>query len=678
MSRPIFRPSATTQTPVLQRGWAGVFLLSCFAVVLTGCGMGGVVSGPTPGTVTPGAKGVIHGGQNPVGNSAVSLMAVGTAGYGSAPVELSTTTSAPVTGLFTLPSHVCPTPDSLVYVEAVGGDSGTGTNSAIHLAAVLGKCSTVSAATEVDIDEVTTVAAAYALAPFAKLSTLNGLGIGTSATNITGLNNVAGPANNLVDFTTGLARGTNDVAGMVLPTPLMNTLADILAACVNTGNSASTSCLFLDTNTTVNGFVPSDTFEAAISIAQNPGANVTNLLTLSSSTAPFQPTIAASTPPQDFSLAIGYNGSGIATYGAIDVAIDSVGNAWITTFNTTPTLAGLIEITPTGGYPGGAAGFGTTVLAGSVGIDVDQNGLIWVNNANDQQLAAFHPDGSFYASFDNSGDPNGQGIDANGDIWTSAGGTGEDNFQELVKGSGSNYTAGTVYTGASYFGTGICITKDYLFEVAAGIPSQGVGPGVAVLDLSTQAQTAIYPEETAIFSGCAVDHAGNLYVPDNGQIFSGIEVYNAQGALLNSFPMPSPNADYQYFGPQEMAIDGLGNSFLAAYVYDANSGGNTNFPATIAEFSSTGVQIGPMYGYAPTAGVSYPPNPNNNTGLMGLVSPLVTDPGGVAVDGSGNLWLSGVGAGGVPGYVTEVIGIAAPVVTPKAVALTNGTIATRP
>jgi hypothetical protein len=169
-----------------------------------------------------------------------------------------------------------------------------------------------------------------------------------------------------------------------------------------------------------------------------------------------------------------------------------------------------------------------------------------------------------------------------------------------------------------------------------------------------------------------------LYVPDNGQIFSGIEVYNAQGALLNSFPMPSPNADYQYFGPQEMAIDGLGNSFLAAYVYDANSGGNTNFPATIAEFSSTGVQIGPMYGYAPTAGVSYPPNPNNNTGLMGLVSPLVTDPGGVAVDGSGNLWLSGVGAGGVPGYVTEVIGIAAPVVTPKAVALTNGTIATRP
>jgi hypothetical protein len=214
--------------------------------------------------------------------------------------------------------------------------------------------------------------------------------------------------------------------------------------------------------------------------------------------------------------------------------------------------------------------------------------------------------------------------------------------------------------------------------VAAGIPSEGVGPGVAVLNLSTQAQTAIYPELDAIFSGCAVDHAGNLYVPDNGQIFSGIEVYNAEGTLLHSFAVPSPNADNQYFGPQEMAIDGLGNSFLAAYVYDGDSGGTINFPETIVEFSSTGTQIGPTYGYAPTSGFPYPQNTNNNTGLMGLVSPVVTDPGGVAVDGSGNLWLSGGGAGGVPGYVTEVIGIAAPVVTPKSVALTNNTIATRP
>ncbi len=674
MRQPLLRPNAPTAILAFQPSWAKLLMLACVAGAVTGCGIGPVASGPAPGTVVQGMKGVIHGGQNPVGNSKVSLMAVGTGGYGVGETELSTTTSAPVTGLFTLPSHVCPTPDSLVYVEAVGGDSGTGSNDAIHLAAVLGKCSTVSAATEVDIDEVTTVAAAYALAPFAKLATINGLHIGTSATNITGLNNVAGPANNLVDYTSGLARGTTDVPGIVLPTPLINTLADILAACVNTGSSGSAPCLKLDTNTTANGFVPSDTFEAAISIAQNPGANVANLLTLSSATAPFQPTIPAALPPQDFTVAIGYNGSGIATYGAIDVAIDSVGNAWITTFNTTPTLTGLIEITPTGEYPGGAHGYGTDLLAPSVGIDVDQGGLVWVNNTNDQKLTAFNPDGSFYASFDNSGDPNGQAVDANGNIWTSAGGNGENTFQELVKGTGGMYSAGAIYTAASHFGTGICITKDYVFETAAGAPDES--SAVSVVNLGTLAQTSFTPDfGGAGLTGCSVDHAGKLYLADFGQ-FQGVEVVDATGALLGQYPLPSPNAAGQYLSSQEMAIDGLGNSFLATYLYDSASGGTVGVPGTVVEYNNSGTQISPMYGYAPTTGI---PNAGN-TGLVGLTPVEIIGPGGVAIDGSGNLWLSGIDNGftTMPNYVTEVIGIAAPVVTPKAVALSTDTIAMRP
>jgi hypothetical protein len=50
------------------------------------------------------------------------------------------------------------------------------------------------------------------------------------------------------------------------------------------------------------------------------------------------------------------------------------------------------------------------------------------------------------------------------------------------------------------------------------------------------------------------------------------------------------------------------------------------------------------------------------------------------VDGSGNLWFTGTNNSytAVPNYVTEVIGIAAPVVTPKATAVTNNTIGTRP
>jgi sugar lactone lactonase YvrE len=657
---------------VVRRWGVSGLLLPGLAIVMSGCGVGTVESGTPPGTLVGGMQGVIHGGQNPVGLSVVSLMAVGTSGYGTTPTALSTTTSAPVTGLFTLPSHTCPTPDRLVYIEAVGGDSGTGVNTAIDLAAVLGPCSTVTADTVVNVDEVTTVAAAYALAPFATLSTLAGLGIGSSATNITGLNNAAGPANNLVDFTTGLARNTADVSGMVLPTPLINTLADILAACVNTGSKTSDNCAYLTANTTANGFVPTDTFEAAISIAQNPGANVANLLTLSSGMAPFQPTISAMTPPADFSVAIGYNGSGIATYGAIDVAIDATGNAWITTFHTTPTETGLIEIAPDGTYLSGAAGFGTAVLGQSVGVSIDQSGIVWVGNNQDNRLNSFNAAGTLVGTYTGISAPNGQDIDANGDIWTSAGGNG-DTLQELVKGTGGTYTLGTTYTSATLFGTEICITPTVLWATFVGEDDED--STVTRLDLGTKAQTVITPDPGGgvALSGCALDHAGNLYLPDFD--VEAIDVYTPAGVSKGVWSVSQPNAAGQYGYPQDAAFDGLGNLFSSTNVYDSASFGEVLVPGTLVEFNGSGTEISPNYGYAPTTGVANA----GDTGLIGLtpVEPVV--PGGLAVDGSGNVWISGLNEGsGLPNYVTEVIGIAAPVVTPKAVALTNGVVATRP
>jgi len=663
----------------------GFFLLPCIGVALSGCGMGKVDSGPVAGALVEGMHGVVHGGQNPVGNSTVSLMAAGTTGYGSEPTLLATTTSAPITGLFTLPTHICPPADGLVYIQAVGGDSGTGSNGAIFLVAVLGKCSTATAATVVNVDEVTTIAAAYALAPFAVFAQPTLLTVGTSATNLTGLNNAAGPANNLVDFTTGLARGSADVPGMVLPTPLINTLANIIAACVNTGAEDSPNCVKLAQDTTIDGIAPDSTWHAAINIAQNPGpgnmqvpgVNVADLLTLSSSTAPFQPTIPAALPPPDFTVAIGYNGSGIATYGAIDVAIDATGNAWVTTFNTTSTLTGLIEITPTGEYPGGTTGFGTAVLGQSVGVGIDQGGLVWVDDNANNSLHAFNPNGSLNATYTGVYGPNGQAIDGSGDIWTSAGGDGNDTFQELLK-SGSTYTVQTPITAAAHFGTGMCINhQGYLWETAAG--ANGESSTVSELSPGSTTPTTITPDGgEAGLTGCAVDHAGNLYLADFGQ-FEGIEVYSTAGTQImfgpGAYALPSPNGAGQYFNSQELAIDGLGNSFLAAYVYDSMTGGHTKFPGTFAEYNSAGAQIGPMYGYAPTTGIA---NSGNN-GLVGLTPVEIVGPGGVAIDGSGNLWLSGIDNGStLPNYVTEVIGIAAPLVTPKSVAITNDTIATRP
>ena len=61
----------------------------------------------------------------------------------------------------------CPTPTSQVYLYAIGGDAGSGTNSAAGLMAALGTCGTLSSSTSVVINEVSTVATAYSIAGFA-------------------------------------------------------------------------------------------------------------------------------------------------------------------------------------------------------------------------------------------------------------------------------------------------------------------------------------------------------------------------------------------------------------------------------------------------------------------------------------------------------------------------------
>jgi hypothetical protein len=270
---------------------------------LTGCGAN-ISTGSSAASGGAGVSGMVHGGQQPVMGAAVTLYAPGLTGYGSAPTVLATTTTG-AGGAFTLPSYTCPTTnDILTYITSVGGDSGSGSNSALKLVAVLGPCSSLSSSTFVFISEATTVAAAYTLAPFAALSGSTTT-IGTSAGNLLGLKNVLGPANNLANTTTGYAHGVSDFANMVLPYAEINTLADILAACVNTNGSisASAACGMLFAYATPpGGGAPNDTFQAALDIALNPGNNAAALYTLSNAAAPFQPTLTAA--PGDFAVAI--------------------------------------------------------------------------------------------------------------------------------------------------------------------------------------------------------------------------------------------------------------------------------------------------------------------------------------------------------------------------------------
>ena len=168
--------------------------------------------------------------------------------------------------------------------------------------AALGPCGNLSNSTFIQMNELTTVGSAYALAQFMSSPTQ----LSTSATNVTGLANAFAGVNKLVSIGGGTIPGTLP-AGATAPIAELNTLADIIASCVNSSGGASCSGFFTAA-TPPNGTAPTDTLTALIDIVKNPGNNASALFNMSSPTAPFQPTLTKA--PTDFTVAVKYAPAG--------------------------------------------------------------------------------------------------------------------------------------------------------------------------------------------------------------------------------------------------------------------------------------------------------------------------------------------------------------------------------
>ena len=114
----------------------------------TGCGSEAILNGPAGSDNSP-VSGMVHGGQQPVSGATITLYAPGHSGYGSSPSVLVSTTTAS-DGSFTLPRpYTCPSSnDVLTYITATGGNSGSGSNSVLALAAVLPACASLSSSTD--------------------------------------------------------------------------------------------------------------------------------------------------------------------------------------------------------------------------------------------------------------------------------------------------------------------------------------------------------------------------------------------------------------------------------------------------------------------------------------------------------------------------------------------------
>jgi sugar lactone lactonase YvrE len=245
-------------------------------------------------------QGMVHGGQQPVGNSTVQLYAVGTGGDGSVAtpllshlVQTSASGNFGITGLYT-----CPSASTLVYITSTGGDPGLGTNNPdIALMTALGPCGNLKPSTFITINEVTTVASVFALAPY--MQSFGAIGYGTDLASITDAFN---EVNELVNVATGVAGGPSLPAGQGVSVEQIDALADILASCINSaGGSAGDGSVCGKLFTYTGGVSTANTIAAMLQIARNPTANIAELYSLISPNSPFFPVLPS--PPSTWNIA---------------------------------------------------------------------------------------------------------------------------------------------------------------------------------------------------------------------------------------------------------------------------------------------------------------------------------------------------------------------------------------
>jgi hypothetical protein len=391
--------------------------------------------------------GKVLSGTVPIYNATMNLYSAGTSGYGAGATLLATTTSD-ISGNFTFTklsngaglagdgtNWSCPAsdpnPDPQIYITAVGGDTqGTGTtttnNGAAAFLAAIGPCSTVSSSTQIQMNELTTVATVFALAQYINPGTSPGtIAIGTNGANTSsstpqgavGLNNAVASIANLANLSAGSAvtqnsyKGTNSTTTTttVTATPekaKLTTIADVIAACINTTTSSSNQCgdLFVSASPPPVVSVTSqpaatfataqDTIQAAYYMAVNP-INAGSFTTCSTSSASTKTgclfNLAAASPiyttgltsaPLDWTIGVSYTPTSTCVSGRGFIAnpfrsaVDAYGNIWF--------IGGYMgSVSVSAMSPIGVPLFCASTTAGGSpyfnGITIDTMGNIWAS-----------------------------------------------------------------------------------------------------------------------------------------------------------------------------------------------------------------------------------------------------------------------------------------------------------
>jgi hypothetical protein len=390
-------------------------IFATLTALTIGCGMG--TSSPSaPVALHPQLKGSAHGGQQPISGATINLYIASTNAYQD---NLTSILAAPVysnqNGNFTIDGDYTCNAGDLVYITAIGGDPGGGVNPNSALMAALGDCGTLPGIF-INLNEVTTVGSVFALAPFMGGATR----LGTQSSNIAGLVHAFASVRKLVNIGSGRAPGDLLPVGATAPSPIVYSLANAIAFCINstgdTGPGSYCNTLFSEVTPT-NGTLPTDTIGALLLMAQNPTLNVTTIFNNIPPAGPFVGMPAKA--PNDWTLAVTYTAGGFNHPGA--PVVDQSGNIWVANAgnNTVSILS--------------QAGVPSPVLSGNglstpAAIAIDSSGNGWVANSTGSSVSAFTPGGGplMGSPFAPTGlsSPVSLAFDAAGTLWVANSGNG--------------------------------------------------------------------------------------------------------------------------------------------------------------------------------------------------------------------------------------------------------------
>ncbi len=685
-----------------------MLLASSSVLLLSGCGSSFNVGQPLESSFDgSGLSGKVIGGQQAVTGGSVQIYDVGATagtakGFGGAATAVGTAVTSDSNGNWSYGAYSCASPSDELYVVATGGNPGlaAGTNnSSLALAATLGPCSSVNGSTFIDINEATTIATAYALSGF--MTNATHVATGTDAAALTGLTNAFATANNLVNvgapnsstavLTTtpyyaanpippnvpGGKVVTPDTYFSVVPTDTIDTLADVLAACVNTDGGSTTgfgggvagAC------GTLNGITGGETtLDAALWFAHHPtgggSSNISTLIGLVGAQSPYQPTLANT--PTDLSMTLNFTGGGLggtnnnSRAGAEYLAIDANGDIWVpnTSRHSVTELSNLgVPLSPTTYFNSPASatnftlgGWGQTsgIIATPEEVTIDQNNVVWLAD-----------DANCLVSMSQSGTPSGPftapcvsggaldvSVDASNQIWlvaatsgsitaaTNPGGALVSGFPVADSGSpafvGPDYLGNTWYYNQANGYYGAIEDSGTQYFLSTNGPLSGPGPYAAFGNLS----------------GDSGNNGLTLWVPTGAPNIQPIDVSGGSVAENNLPGQLHPDDQASSTG---IAADGASNFYMA------NVGGDTGcaspVPENITILNKSGSEISPS--------------------CIGIVGPssltALNNPDGVAVDQSGNVWVVNFSDGnpretgqvgtGTAGHsnVTEFVGLGVPV-----------------